>query len=87
MCTYSGCFRYFSTMRKKYEIWSICEYKQGAKIRILCNKYADVVISKRISIFCPEWAITHTNKKGEVAPTLNVFTTEGVCYLPMQRCV
>ena len=54
MCTYSGCFWYFFTMRKKYEIWSICEYKQGAKIRILCNKYAYTVSAKLVVVFCTD---------------------------------
>ena len=54
MCTYSGCFWDFFTMRKKYEISSICEYIQSAKIRIICNKYAETVTAKLVAAFCTD---------------------------------
>lgn len=54
MCTYSDCFWYFFTMRKKCEIWSICEYLQSAKIRIICNEYAETVSAKLVAAICTD---------------------------------
>lgn len=54
MCIYSGGFWYFFTMRKKCEIWSIYEYLQSAKIRIICNTYAETVSAELVAAICTD---------------------------------